>query len=75
MSLTDVALQDWGAHAFRVLVAAFRRNGLSPRLCFHVGCSLQRKVRERLETFASTPEACAPQRHRFYEGHFQNLAW
>jgi len=53
-----VELQDWGAHAFRVLVAAFRRNGLSPRLS--LGYSLQRKVCERLETFASTPEACAP---------------
>jgi hypothetical protein len=25
-------MQDWGAHAFRVLVAAFRRNELSPTL-------------------------------------------
>jgi hypothetical protein len=24
-----MVLLDWGAHAFRVLVAAFRRNGLS----------------------------------------------
>ena len=27
--------QDWGAHAFRVLVAAFRRNELPLSLCFH----------------------------------------
>lgn len=36
------------------------------------------EVRERLETFASTPEACAPQGHRLlpYEnGHLQDLAW
>jgi hypothetical protein len=50
-----VVLQDWGAHAFRVLVAAFRRNELCPRLCFHLKRPLQKEVRERLETFASTP--------------------
>jgi len=27
--------QGWGAHAFRVLVAAFRRNELPPEPCFH----------------------------------------
>jgi len=58
-----------GAHACSVLVSAFCRNDLSEtwdpktdmagktkREGYPFG-----KVHERLETFASTPEACAPQ--------------
>jgi hypothetical protein len=60
-----------------VLVAAFRRNELSLWVCLQADLVFQTKVRERRETFASTPEACAPRKHpsTAYEyGDLQDLA-
>ena len=58
----SIAHEFWRARASRVPVPASRRNNLS------VGCGASsltnavRKVRDREDAFASTRDACAPQR-------------
>ena len=53
--------QIQGAHAFRVLVSASRRNNLSIARRYSWVEDAFSKVRDRVDAFASTRDACAPQ--------------
>jgi hypothetical protein len=55
------ARKIWGAHAFRVLVSASRRNNLSIGRGGSWAKGALSKVRDRGDAFASTRDACAPQ--------------